>query len=296
MSGFTTKINLYNRNLHIKELKLKHFKTLLKILISDDNIEDTYYNLINILADLTTLTLKEIQQLSVIDFLLIVLYLRGISIGSDIQLEIQGEENKKINLNVYKVIETLNNCFKTILIQNINNIEIVYTPPPIKEYLFTHLDTSNLLFLKNYIKTIRISDFENININELDDKTFLQFFELLPASYSAIIFKHVSELITELNSINLLKHFSDENLSLYLSPENFIFILQILFSKNLLPLYENIFALCKFTNLTPEYLENCTPGEYTIFVKLLERVLKEQTIQQNKNTLPPINADNPNFM
>lgn len=296
MSGFTTKIKLYSQELYVKELKLKHFKTLLKTLISDDNLEDVYYNLISVIADLTTFKFKDIEQLSVIDFLLTVLHLRGISIGSNIQLEIEGDQNRKINLNVYKVIDTLNSSFEFNFKQTIQNIQIEYTSPSIKDYLFSKDDLSNLLFLKKYIKTIYIDNFQSINVNELDNNTFLEFFQSLPASYSTIIFKHVSQLITELNNINLLKHFLDENLSLYLSPKNFVFILQILFSKNLLPLYENIFALCKFTNLTPEYLENSTPGEYTIFVKLLERVLKEQTVQQNKNNLPPINADNPNFM
>lgn len=296
MVGFATKINLYNESLHIKELKLKHFKTLLKVLINDNNIEDTYYNLVNIIADIISRDSKEVEKLSVIDFLLIVLYLRAISIGGDIQLEIEGEANKRINLNINKVIETLTTCFKIEFKQIIQNIEITYKQPSIKDYLFLQDDLSDLLFLKKYIKKIHINNFQSINIDELDNSTFLQFFETLPANYSASILKYVSRLITELNSINLFKHFSDENFSLFLSPENFIFILQLLFSKNLLPLYENIFALCKFTNLTPEYLEDCTPGEYTIFVKLLERVLKEQTVQQNKNALPPINADNPNFM
>ena len=32
-----------------------------------------------------------------------------------------------------------------------------------------------------------------------------------------------------------------------------------------------MFTLCKYANISPEYLENCTPGEYSIFAKQLEK-------------------------
>lgn len=296
MTGFTTKINLYNKEIFVKELKLKHFKTLLKTLINENNINDIYYNLVNILSDLTDLETKDIELLSVIDFLLLVLHIRCISTGSIVQLEIEGQQNKKVDLNLYKVIETIFSSFNFNFKQKIENLEINYTTPSIKDYLFDYNNTSELTSIKKYINSIYIVNYETIDITKLDDNSFLQFFNSLPANYSAVILQHITQLVTELNNINLLEHLIKHNLSLYLSPDNFVFILQILFSKNLMPLYENIFALCKFTNLTPEYLENCTPGEYTIFVKLLERILKEQAVQQNKSTLPPINANSPNFM
>lgn len=296
MAEFTTKIDLLHDSIYIKELKLKHFKILLKTLISDDNIENIYYNLVNIILEITSLTQEQIEQLSIIDFLLVVMYIRCISTGNIIELEILGEENKKISLNLYKVIDTLINYSTFNPEQNIKDIKIFYTPPSIKEYLFPTTSNSELLTIKKFIKTITISNYQTLNITDLDDTSFTNFLKQLPAIYSTAIFKHITQLITDLNNINLLNYITEHNLSLYLTPENFVFILQILFSKNLLPLYDNIFALCKFTNLTPEYLENSTPGEYTIFVKLLERILKEQSAQQNKNTLPPINADNPKFM
>lgn len=294
MSGFATKINLTNSQVYIKELKLKHFKTLLKTLLSDDNLNDTYYNLTNILIEITNK--KDIEQLSVIDYLLVILYVRCVSIGNTIQLEIDGDQNKIININLYKIIELLIDSIKFSFKQTVNDFSITYTVPTITDFLFLKDDIYNLLTFKKYIKTIDIPHYQTIEVSNLDNNVFLEFFKSLPASYSTIIIKHVATIIEELNNINLLGYLTEQNLSLFLNQENFIFILQLLFSKNLLPLYENIFALCKFTNLTPEYLENCTPGEYTIFVKLLEKVLKEQTIQQQSNNLPPINIGNPNFM
>ena len=58
-------------------------------------------------------------------------------------------------------------------------------------------------------------------------------------------------------------------------------ILKLLFGEQLLTLYSNIFNLCSQGNLTPEYIENCTPGEYILFVKKIEEVQ-----QISKSSLP----------
>lgn len=298
MTGFTTKINLLQDSIFIKELKVKHFKVLLKTLLGDEpNTEDVFNNLISILTDTTQLTLNELKNISVIDFLLIVINLRCISIGGSIQLEIIDKTNTKITLDLNKVIQTLQQAFNINFIQTIESIKIEYQLLSIYDFLFLNELTDELLILKSYIKKIHLTNNEYIEISKLNDKEFLEVLKAFPANYSSLIFKHFTELIQKFNQINLLKHFSDKNLSLYLNQNTFTFILQILFSKNLLPLYENIFALAKFANISPEYIEECTPGEYTIFVKLLERILKEQNAQQQpSNTLPPINNDNPNFM
>lgn len=298
MAGFTTKIDLLQDSIFIEELKVKHFKTLLKTLLGDEpSIEDVFSNLINVLTDTTQYTKSELKNLSVIDFLLIVLHLRCISIGSGIQLEIIDKTNTKIILDLYNVIQTLKNSLNFNYIQTIEKIKIEYQLLSIKDFLFLNETNNDLLLFKSYIKKIYLNESSYIDVDKLQDNDFLNIFKALPANYSSIMFKHITDLVQQFNQINLLSHLTDKNLSLYLNQNTFTFILQILFSKNLLPLYENIFALAKFANMSPEYIEECTPGEYTIFVKLLERILKEQNAQQQaSNTLPPINNDNPNFM
>jgi hypothetical protein len=264
----------------------------------EPDIENVFTNLLNILTDTTFYNTDKLQSLSIIDFLLIIIHLRCISIGNSIQLEIKDQKNTKITLNLYKVIEILKQPLNFNLTQDVKNIKIEYCFLSVKDFLFANNNIDNeLLALKGHIKKIYFSDKEYIEVSKLDNESFLQLFKALPASYSAIIFKHIAELTQQLNQINILKHLTDKNLSLYLNQNTFTFILQILFSKNLLPLYENIFALAKFANISPKYIEQCTPGEYIIFVKLLESILKEQNLQRNvSNSLPPINNDNPNFM
>lgn len=299
MAGFTTKINLLQDSIFIKEIKVRHFKTLLKTLLGDEpNIEDVFNNLLNVLTQTTQLSIKEIKELSVIDFLLIIINLRCISIGDSIQLEITDKTNTKLTLNLNKVLQTLQQSFNFNFTQIIQNIKIEYKFLSIYDFLFFNDSIDELLVFKQYIKKIHFANNDCIEILKLKDKEFIDIFKALPVNYSSLIIKHITELIQKFNQINLLNYLTDKNLSLYLNQNTFTFILQILFSRNLLPLYENIFALAKFANISPEYIEECTPGEYTIFVKLLERILKEQNSQQSQssNTLPPINEENPNFM
>lgn len=298
MAGFTTKINLLQDSIFIRELKVKHFKVLLKTLLGDEpNVEDVFQNLADVLTTITPYSINDLRNVSIIDFLLIVLYIRCISIGNTIKLEVTNETKTQITLDLYKVIETLKTPINFTFTQKIDNLKIKYKLISINDFLFNSNTDNELSIIKNYISKIYFTDFEYIDIANLNDDDFLQLFKALPASYGSIIFKHITELIKKINKINLLKHLASKNISLFFNTKTFTFILQILFSKNLFPLYENIFALAKFAGISPEYIEECTPGEYTIFVKLLERILKEQTAQQKvSNSLPPINNDNPNFM
>lgn len=297
MAGFTTKIELLQKSVFVKELKVKHFKILLKTLLGDDpSPEDVFANLKNIFSEITDITFEEFEYLSIIDFLLLIIQIRCISIGGSIQLELTDEKNTKIELNLNKVIENIKKATDFNFIENIEECKIEYQYLPLKNFLIPLSTNNDILNLKGFIKNIYTPNNPVIDISRLDDKTFLQLFTSFPANYSAKIFKQITNIIQQINQTDLLQHLSNKNLSLPLTPDSFIFFLQLLFSKNLLPLYENIFALCKFAHLPPEYIEECTPGEYTIFVKILERILKEQNTQSQSTTMPAINLGAPEFM
>jgi len=297
MANFVTEIQLQNLKVSLKELKIKHFKILLKSLVGESpDLEIFYKNLTNILVDITSLSYNELTSLSVLDFLKLILYIRCLSIGSIVQLEIKDQKNTKLNLNLTKIIDTLNEPIPVPFTQDFDKFQINYQILNIKNYLFGVLDENSLI--KESIKNIIFRNNTQIQIEDLNKDTFLQIFNSLPASCTTEIFKQVTNLIKYTQQTNLLKHLENSNLFLYINRETFSFFMQILFSKNLLPLYENIFALSKFANLSPSYIEDCTPGEYTIFVKILERIFKEQATQQTQGTrqLPPINQSMPNFM
>jgi hypothetical protein len=295
MSKFTTKINLIDEDVFVSEFKVKHFKTLLKTLLGDTpDTENIFANLVVILSEITSLSVSELKSLSILNFLLLLLYIRCLSIGSTIQLEIKDKKNTKVTLDLTRVIDTLNQTLPFDLEQTYDNFKIKYKFLSVNNFLFD--DVTDSSYLKNNISFITIKNNQKIQVSDLSNNDFLLLLNHLPAKYSTEIYKNIVTLNNFITNINLFEHLKFDNLYLYLNRDTFSFFMQILFSNNLMPLYENIFALCKFANLPPEYVENCTPGEYTIFVKLLEQMFKEQAPKQSQGQLPPINPNSPTFM
>lgn len=297
MPQFTTEISLQGKNIFIKELKVKHFKILLKSLLGDNpNPENALLNIFSILEDITSLSKNELKDLSIIDFLILIVYIRCISIGSSIQLEVKDDKNTKITLNLNKVINTLEQINNYNYIKSVNDLLIEYQVPNIYNFLSFNDYNNDILIVKNHIKSLTFKNKQVLQISNIDNKTFQDIFNLLPANYSAEIFKHVTEIVGILNQINLLDYLNNENFILRLTSNTVIFILQILFSKNLYPLYENIFALCKFANLSPMYIEDCTPGEYIIYTKMLERFIKEQNAKNKPQSSTLIKNKSPEYL
>lgn len=297
MARFTTEIKLQNKSVFINELKVKHFKILLKSLLGDNpDPKNVLYNLLNILTEITSLSLKQLKSFTIIDFLILIVYIRCISIGSSIQLEIKGEKNTKITLNLNKVIDILEVINSYNFVKKIDNITVEYQIPSIHNFILFNDYDNDIFTIKNYIKKLKLKDDLIIDVTSISNNNFSELFNFLPANYSTQIFKHVTEIISYLNQINLLSYFKNENYILRLNSNTIIFILQILFSKNLYPLYENVFALCKFANFSPSYIEECTPGEYIIYTKMLERFIKEQNAQSKTQATPLIKNKAPEFM
>ena len=100
--------------------------------------------------------------------------------------------------------------------------------------------------------------------------------------------KRVQNVLKELNNINLLSTtngLTDKFLPINCNINNLCFIVKLLFGDQLLSLYENIFLLCKAGNLSPEYVENLTPGEYLLYLKKLEALTKQQNSSGQDKTL-----------
>jgi len=155
MSEFTTKIQLQSQDVYIRELKVKHLKILLKTLVGDTpDLENVFNNLVTVLTQITTLNNQELKKLSVIDFLTLVLHIRCLSIGSSIQLEIKDKKNTNFNLNLLKVIDTLNETSQFSFKQTFDNFAVEYQILNIESFLFKEID--NIASIKFFIKKIFI--------------------------------------------------------------------------------------------------------------------------------------------
>ena len=296
MIDFINRVN----NILYKELRVKHLKVIYKTLLGDmPDPKIVFTNFNNILKEVTFLTEDEIFELNFIEYFLLLTELRITSIGDTIFGQLENNTTVDFNLNRIKSqLQDNLNKFNNKLYQH-DNITVVTSLPTINEILtIKNVNT----FYGCFIKQIKIHDTVTyLGGLSLDEKN--KIFEQLPAKISSFIIKDVIANIEYFNTVNLVSYFTAiQNITLAFNYNinNLVMYLKFLFGDGLLPLYENIFGLCKIGNFTPEYIENCTPGEYLLFVKKLEQ-LNAQTKSQSNNTnenfvqddfdLPPITSE-----
>jgi hypothetical protein len=275
--NFVSSFLLSKKNIFYNELKVKHLKYIYKCLIGDElNFEIIFININNILQQITSLNVDEINNLNFLDYFLLLLEIRCTSIGNLIYIQPHDDENTKIEINIYKLIDILNelNTDKLLLTDNIDSIQIFYKLPTIKNLL--NINSSNEIYTF-FVEKIILNDV-HISLVDLSVEDCEKVLEKLPVKVTTQILKKVSRITKIFNETNLLSTtfgLQDKTLLLNLNIENLINVLKIVFGEQLMTLYENIFMLCKVGNFTPEYIENCTPGEYILFVKKLDALINQ---------------------
>lgn len=282
---YTNCIDISDKTFFYKELKVKHLKTIYKCLIGEaPDLLVSFKNFDNILNEIVENT-TSIQNLNFFEYFLILLSIRCTSIGSTIFAEIPDKPNTSVEININHFINNLKNFYATTHIKTdiIDNFQITYRFPTTQEII--QLTTTNY-----YIPFIQQITFRNIilnfeNISLIDKQKII---DQLPVKIIAAIIQKIETIIDKINAINLLEGIpglQDKKLYFNLNSTNFLILLKIVFGDQLLSLYENIFFLSKQAGLSPLYIENCTPGEYILFVKKLQEINSKNNIQKNQNNL-----------
>ena len=278
---FVTTVDFLDKKIHIKELTVSDFKIVLKALIEADNRPNVLFETLQkILLLRTSLIDVELQQLNIIEFLHLLFIVRLHSGTNTVMLTI---ENKGTTTNLHINLDKINERLHTIIKNNQDitysnqEFKITYGIPAVAEiYRQTEI-------YHPYIKQITFND-KTIILSSTTSDLKTEIIKRIPLQ----IYKQVSGMIYKLKNkfekIDLLDVYKISDLYLFLSfdSQHIISIVRLLFYENLLNLYQNIFALCKYTNLTPEYIEKMSIGELGLYVKMLEVSLDQK--QNNKNT------------
>jgi len=299
---FLYEAELTQQNTVYSELKVKHFKDILKCIIGENIDFNTFIlNLNNILVELTNLPLEKILKINVVDYFLLLAYIRTTSIGSSIMAEVPHNDTKlKVSININKIIETIKNIqYKDSLVtETINGINISYKLPTPHELLY--LDTTD-------IETFCIPFIENVSfikkktttiISDLPFETKKEIIKKIPAKIITSVYKKIYSVLERFAKANLLEHMPAVNNEIQQIPftfnaKSYISLLAFLFNNQLFSLYDNIFILTKIGNFTPEYVENCTPGELIIYIKKLEEfIAKKQKQPSNNYNIPTEEPEN----
>jgi hypothetical protein len=264
VSSLLTHIQLANKQVVYKELKLKQYKTILKCLIGDTvNIYNLLLNLNNILTEITNLTKEDILNLNLLEYLLLLTEIRITSIGSSI-FAVSKTENSSLNIEIplYKTLDEIKKCLENYTPFKSNNLN--YRIPSVKNIL----DKKTFLYIEQDVNDLPVKYLKIINN---DVKKFNNYFDQYYFFNPSNNKKYIIKL-----SINL---------------NEYIKLIKILYNENLLSIYDNIFYLSKICNISAEYLENCTYGEFKIFVKKTEQILQKNT----KPTTPNVESELPKF-
>ncbi len=289
--GYYSKCTLKNsQDVFFEELKVKHLKILYKCLIGDEIDTDTLiFNLNSIL----NVIVKNIpSNIDFLDYFILLLEIRILSIGNKITLQLKEDTTLEVNLEQFSGV-----------LKNIN-IEDLLKPESLSEEVTFYFKLPTLSEVSNFSKTSEDLIYSFLDKIQIKNQTYKKeefYFQNtlnhLPARFFSIINKRIQKIVSHFNKINLLsynKHIKDTELYFNFNIHNLVLLIKLLFGNHLMVLYENIFALCKIANFTPEYIENCSPGEYILFVKKLEEFNKSssESTTTNHNLSPDMFEDN----
>jgi hypothetical protein len=262
------------------ELKVKHYKEILKSTFGDDVEFNVFVETIyEILKDTTNLSSELLKNLSVVDIFLLLLDLKINSHGNVCKV-IVTKDDKKMNLELRLdyIREELFQLAKTqlsVAVVEDQGFKIELECPSL-DRLLEETESESSQFIK---KLIHNSSDKKINIDTNKNANLL--FDKLPLSVFLKINKKFNDLVHVFAEHNFLSryHITEQQLLFLPSIESLVWFIKLLFSEPLDVFYDNVFYLSYLGHMSITDVDNLTPGEYTYFVRKLE-----QTINNQKST------------
>lgn len=296
MSDYTIPIKILDHSICLKEITYKQFRILAKCFLGEElNYNTIFTNINNILLKSTSLSKQDINNLTFVNYFLLLFYLRAISIGDSIVLNYE-KNNKsiKLELSIENIIEDLNTINQPLPDIKQDNIVIQLKHPTINDLIFFK-ENADYFYNNFFIKQI-ILDTQKINLLEYTYEDREKIIQQLPVKIVTAINQVIQNTLKNLYSYNIFNKIKSNIFSevLPFSPniEILSYLAKLLFYSNFENVYENIFVLCKAANMSAEFLDLCTPGEVIFFIKKLEeynqQVQQERKEHNSSDNLPPI--------
>jgi len=280
-------IDLVTRNIRCKELTVKQYKEILKATWPETpSVNPALDTLFDIFADLSNVDFSHFYNFNLIEIFIYLIELKIQTSGNICMLSVSDADGKSANLslNLRTVQETIKNTYNSILNQTTktDQIEIKLAFPTIQRLLDSKEDTDDYLL---YVAGATILS-NNVSIVFSSTNEVETFIDSLPLSLVKQIQIAHQNFHIKINEINFLSSFSvlgEQRLPFVLTFEYFIWFVKLLFAEPLDVLYDNMYYLSNLGRIDLGYLESCTPGEYTYFVKKLEQSLNAEQSSSDSN-------------
>jgi hypothetical protein len=275
MVGYINRVPHLKAPVYCSEITLKQYKIILKSLLTNELTEEFTININNLLQDVTSLTLDELNNINFIEYLILLIFLRIKNTGSIIKLVIT-DDDKKMRVSV-DLKATINNLSTALTLTNkeITADNLTFT---------IGLPTLRTLIRNDDFPFIKAVHYKGSELSRKDIKIVINSLAVNTFKKLEVEFTSYIDLLSKVNFYNS----KIEKYSIPFTPtsSNILFLLKLIYNDDLLNLYNDIFFLSKNANLSTDYLENCTPGEFKLHIKTLQESQQpDETTEQEQDLL-----------
>ena len=281
---YTIQLPSTKANILISEITTGQQKEYLKALLQPNNYE---FGLMmhSLLSENTNL---EINKLTLIDKLALLLKLREMSIGDRVEYAFECETCKKHLKHSLSLVSVLGEIYKIkfpkeeIIVHEsysaIIGIPIIETELQIEkdetllketEDTFETYNTKILRDIISFTRSIIIGGLSEIDLSSLSVAEKILVIEKLPAKFIKMVFDRIQEIkkvviIPVLDVDCICGHKVFES-NLNLDSNEYTNFLKSVYNENLHNVYQNIYYLTSMLQFSPEYIEKMTPNERELY-------------------------------
>jgi len=249
----------------------------LKVLFRAGQQEFFIKNIYKFIQTSTNASYEFIETLSCVDVLIILIEIRCLSLGANLILNIKNTTDNTVdnaesthttyNRNLY-IIQTLLIGLSQHLAKEINHTTI-------------HLRYPSLHEIKDgayvYIDSVSIQDnVLNFNTNEKQS-----LYEHLPLHLIKVLPQYIHDIIVLFEDISIVDIENGTKINFTLTYDFICYFIKLIFGDNLMILHENLFKLSQFAGVDLNYINNCSPGEALLYMKILDAAIREKNKAQN---------------
>lgn len=289
MNSFGVKIAIKDRDVKITEYTVRDLKFILKnLLLSESAPVDFIDNINSFIISKTDLQLEQVESLNFLDFIHLLIQIKCLSSPNIVDLiATVNDKQTNIQANLLQFTETIDKLtFKELQTAYISkDLTINFKIPVLKDIFClppTYLPCS-------VIESVIVSDHRKTDFNKISHEKKIEVFNKLPIKAALEVRERFNIVKDDLESINLLEYLKIDKrvrIPINVAPECIISLFKIIFSEDITAIYENIFMLSKHSNISAEYVENCTPGEYNIFMKQLQKAfINDKPSETNETSI-----------
>lgn len=295
-----------SKDIFISELTTRQQKELVKSILSPFTFEFTKNS--NILLREIIQSPIEIDELTLIDKFLVLLKLRAISISDKVEYTFKCskcEKEVKTQILLSTIMNQLNHLEFPFSFAEVHDSYIVSgdLPTVATELDFEETNTTPLpenygelygeilirdiaFFIKELSMTFPYDQLQKVDFSTMSFLQRQQLVEKLPTKLLQKIWERIKKIRTSLEvpllDVSCFCGAKVMDTKLSITTPIYSSFLKSIFNENLHAIYQNIYYMTSVMKFTPEYVEEMTPGERTVFWGYYNRDMKERESKHGK--------------